>query len=246
MKRPHHALKEFLRSKFGDSIAEFGPALFIVLMFLFFPMLNLISMGVYYGLGMVLNYNQVHEAALLPAAEAESNSGPVKKSIPDQWQAGMGQFAKLNGKPETKITYRAGIERQAVGAGQNDTTDKIVMVQTTIKCNPFLPLPLPPSMVNIPGVNGPFTFTLTSEALMENPDNAGSTVALAEDDTKGTVGPLATTGVAAGADDTKLAIPSSTGRPGGLRHGWLWWLGGRPYLPPQQPIPPDSVAGGER
>lgn len=219
MKRHHHALKEFLRNKFGDSIAEFGPALFIVLMFLFFPMLNLISMGVYYGLGMVLNYNQVHEAALLPAVEANSNSGPVKKSIPEQWQAGMGQFAKLNGKPETNITYRAGIAEPGSDAVQKDSTDKIVMVQTTIKCNPFLPLPLP--IANIPGVNSPFTFTLASEALMENPDNAGSTVAIADDDTKGTVGSLTTTAVGASDDDTKPAIPPLTGR-----HGWLGGLGG--------------------
>ncbi len=243
MKRPHHALKEFLRNKFGDSIAEFGPALFIVLMFLFFPMLNLISMGVYYGLGMVLNYNQVHEAALLPAAEADSNSGPVKKSIPEQWQAGMGQFAKLAGKPETNITYRAGIAEPGSSTGPEESTDKIVMVQTTIKCNPFLPLPLP---INIPGVNGPFTFILASEALMENPDNAGSTVATADDDTKGPVGSSTTTAVAATDDDTKPPIPPSTGRPGGWwnprRWRWWWWEQDQPSLQP--PIPPDSVAGG--
>jgi hypothetical protein len=221
MKRPHHALKEFLRNKFGDSIAEFGPALFIVLMFLFFPMLNLISMGVYYGLGMVLNYNQVHEAALLPAAEANSNTGPVKKSIPEQWQAGMGQFAKLNGKPETNITYRTGMSGPGGGAGQNETTDKIVMVQTTIKCNPFLPIPLP--IANIPGVNGPFTFTLASEALMENPDYAGSAVAIADDDDKLTVGSLTRPTVGASDDDTKPPIAPITGR-GGL--GWPGGLGG--------------------
>jgi hypothetical protein len=221
MKRPHHALKEFLRSKFGDSIAEFGPALFIVLMFLFFPMLNLISMGVYYGLGMVLNYNQVHEAALLPAAEANSNSGPVKKSIPDQWQAGMGQFAKLNGKPETSITYRTGVAGLASDGAQKDSTDKIVMVQTTIKCNPFLPIPLP--IANIPGVNGPFTFTLASEALMENPDYAGSAVAIADDDGKESVGSLTRPTVGASDDDTKPPIAPISGR-GGL--GWLGGLGG--------------------
>ena len=216
MKFRHNALKEILRNKFGDSIAEFGPALFVILMFLFFPMLNMVSIGVSYGLGMVLNYNQVHEAALLPSADALSSSGPIKKNIPEQWQAGMGQFAKLSGSPITNIAYRDGTTGLGSGAGQSDTTDKIVKVQTTITCNPFLPIPLP--IANIPGVNGPMTFTLASEALMENPDNAGSTVAIAaDDDTKPPIAPFRPPVVGPSDDDTKPPIPPITRRP-----PWFW------------------------
>ncbi len=221
MKFRHNALKEILRNKFGDSIAEFGPALFVILMFLFFPMLNMMSIGVSYGLGMVLNYNQVHEAALLPSADALSSSGPIKKNIPEQWQAGMGQFAKLSGNPITNVAYRDGTTGLGSGAGQSDTTDKIVKVQTTITCNPFLPIPLP--IANIPGVNGPMTFTLASEALMENPDNAGSTVAIAaDDDTKLPVKPLTPPTVTPSDDDSKLPVPPFHNK----HHGFWDFLAG--------------------
>ncbi|MBX9937797.1 MAG: hypothetical protein K2Y32_01015 [Candidatus Obscuribacterales bacterium] len=147
----------------GASIAEFGPALGLILICIFFPLVDMLAMGVSYGLCMVLNYNQVHEAALIPSSEALNNAGPIKKGIPDQWLNGMGHFVNMSGYPSTNISYRNGI------ADASNNQDKIVTVSTTVVCNPFLPIPLP--VVNVPGLNGSMTFTLTSECQMENPDN---------------------------------------------------------------------------
>ncbi|HMW90472.1 MAG TPA: hypothetical protein PLC15_05190 [Candidatus Obscuribacter sp.] len=148
----------------GSSIAEFGPALGIILICFFFPMIDLLAMGVSYGLCMVLNHNQAHEAALLPNADATNAGGIVKKGIPDQWLDGMGRFVKLSGYPSTNVSYRNGV------ADASNNQDKFVTVSTTLTCNPFLPIPVP--VLNVPGLNGPMTFTVTSECQLENPDYA--------------------------------------------------------------------------
>src|SRR5476649_1785180 len=90
----------------GSAIAEFGPALGVILIFFFFLMIDLLSVGMSYGFLMVLNYNQVHEASLLPASQATSPSGIVMKKIQDEWLAGMGHFVKMQGSPVTAVTYR--------------------------------------------------------------------------------------------------------------------------------------------
>jgi hypothetical protein len=149
----------------GSAIAEFGPALGIILIFFFFPMIDILSVGMSYGFCMVLNYNQVHEAALLPKSQATDPAGIVMQNIPNQWLAGMGQFVKMTGTPQTAIAYRDG------ATGLDSVTDKIVSVTTTVVCNPFLTIPLP--FANVPGLNGPMNFSITSERPMENPDDPG-------------------------------------------------------------------------
>jgi hypothetical protein len=149
----------------GSAIAEFGPALWIILIFFFFPMIDLLSVGMSYGFIMVLNYNQVHEASLLPASKAQDPNGSVMKLIPAAWLNGMGQFVKISGSPQTTITYRSG------AAGQDGVTDQTVTLTTLVVCNPFLTIPMP--YINVPGLNGPMTYSVTSERPMENPDDPG-------------------------------------------------------------------------
>jgi hypothetical protein len=171
MKTKKLKMKAFWRKPIGDSIAEFGPALLIVLMVLFFPMLNMLTLATSYGLGMVLNYNQVHEASLVSYNDANSPSGIVMKGIPDQWMNGMGKFVRLSGRPGTVVSYRDGASIAFEGAGKTIAPDKIVNVKTTLSCNPFLPIPF--FIANVPGLNGPMTFVINSDRVMENPDYAG-------------------------------------------------------------------------
>ena len=138
----------------------------VLLIFIFFPVVDLMSIVVSYGLCMVLNYNQLHEASLIKHTVAANAGGPVKKGIPDQWLNGMGHFVKMVGSPQTNVTYRDG----QTAPGVNSVLDKLVSVETKVVCSPFLPIPLP--VVNVPGLNGPMTFDLTSERPMENPDYA--------------------------------------------------------------------------
>lgn len=113
----------------------------------------------------------------------------------------MGKFVKTVGRPDTAISYRGSDDPKA-------GSDKTVIVQTTVQCNPFLPLPLP--VVNIPGVNGPMTFTIVSERAMEEPDNGPDGPMIADTDEKGTVGSLSglggTTGPAVDPTDDKGTV----------------------------------------
>lgn len=153
-----------IRRANGETIAEFGPALFILLICIFFPLIDILAMCVSYGLCVVLNTNQVKEAALLTGSSANSNSDIVKQGIPDEWANGMGRFVKMAEPVNTQIAYRTG------ETGTDQTTDTIVGVRTTVKCSPFLPVPVP--FVTCPGLNAPMTFQITSERPMENPDFA--------------------------------------------------------------------------
>jgi hypothetical protein len=152
-----------VRSNDGSAMAEFGPALGVLLICFFFPLLNMLTLAVSYCLCMVLNYNQVHEASLVHMSEAVNISGPVCKGITDNWLAGMGKFVKTDSYPRTSVSYRDG---QTTGS----VTDRIAEVQTIVVCQPLLSIPIPG--VTVPGLNAPMVFSMSSESTMENPDNA--------------------------------------------------------------------------
>ncbi|MDP3506989.1 MAG: hypothetical protein Q8T09_03290, partial [Candidatus Melainabacteria bacterium] len=193
-----------LRSARANSMVEFGPALIILLICIFFPLVDMLAVALAYCNGQVLNSNQVHEASLVDWHEAVSPNGTVCKGIPDQWLNGMGKFVKVSSPPSTLISYRDGESTTGV-------TDKIVSVTTTLACTPFLSIPLP--VFNIPGLNGPMVFSITSERPMENPDYAGPSNAGGTGGVAGASSPSATMmspGAAAAA-----AGPSGPAGPGG-------------------------------
>lgn len=155
------------RNCYAATMAEFGPALFVLLILFFFPVLDLVSICFAYGVVKLLNYNQVHEASLVSSAKAQDPKGMVKKGIPDQWhQGGLGKFVNAAGRPNTDVSYRNG-----VGGGEGTTTGKFVIVKTTVVCNPLVFVPFP--IAKIPGLNTPVPLVVVSERPMEDPDNAG-------------------------------------------------------------------------
>lgn len=151
------------RKQRGSSITEFGPAVGLLLICFLFPLIDLLSMGVSYGCCMVLNNIQVHEASLTDWHKQPSADTAIKTNVMQQWKnSGFGHFVKMSGDPVTLIGWRNGVK------DENGIQDKIVAVKTTVTCNPFLSIPVP--VVNVPGLNGPMTFTISSEHPMENPD----------------------------------------------------------------------------
>jgi hypothetical protein len=153
------------RTKHGAGIAEFGPGILVLVICIFFPLVDLLSVCLSYCTIMVLNYNQVAQAALIRASEAADPSGDIKKGIPDTWRSGMGKFVNMTGNINTDVSYRNG--QQESGAGATDAQDVIVRVRTSVTCNPFLPIPF---FFGIPGINAPFPLVVFQEKQMENPD----------------------------------------------------------------------------
>jgi hypothetical protein len=142
-----------------------GPALFILLMMIFFPMLDLMGMAASYCSGMYLNVMQVKEAAVCQASDSLSTTGQVQKGVVDNWlQNGVGRFVKTTTPIHTNVIYTAGQTDP-----QTKITDQFVTVTTTFSCQPFLTIPF---WIPVPGLSAPMTFTYSSQAQMENPDNA--------------------------------------------------------------------------
>lgn len=153
------------RTATGSALTEMGPALLLILMMIFFPMLDLMALAASYCSCLYLNFQQTKEAAVVQFTDAQSTSGQVQKGVVDAWQhAGVGVFVKTTTTPHTSVSYRNGQQDP-----QTKVVDKFVDVTTTVTCQPFLTIPFP---VSVPGLNAPMTFTMTSEAQMENPDNA--------------------------------------------------------------------------
>jgi hypothetical protein len=152
------------RRQNGQAQTEFAPAMMILVIFLFFPLIDLISMGVSYGCCMVLNTDQAHEASLSDWNKAEAKT-MIEDQLVNVWaSSGLGKFVRLGEKPATQEFFRNG------QTGPDGVTDKIVMISTTFKCNPFLSIPIP--WLNLPGLNAQWTFNVSAERPMENPDFA--------------------------------------------------------------------------
>ncbi len=149
----------------GGSLAELGPALWVLLFGLFFPLLCLISFVFSYAAVLVLNNSQVREAALLPYKEAQSATGAVRVLIPFHWRnGGLGSFVNPIGLPDTDVSYRTATK------DANGFQDYYVVVRTSCRIRSLLNVPL--FGMKIPGLNSPVPVEITSESLVENYKNA--------------------------------------------------------------------------
>jgi hypothetical protein len=154
------------RNSKGSSIAEFGPALGLLFIGIFFPLLDLMSIGLIYGSGFILNNTQARQCAIVPKSEAEDPAGIIQAGIPQTWRrGGLGLFVQMEGGVLTSVTYTNGtLEASGV-------QDKNITVSTTFTAKPFLSVPLLPG---IPGITAPMTFTFNSQRVLENPDDFNS------------------------------------------------------------------------
>ncbi|CAN5950790.1 unnamed protein product [Sphagnum jensenii] len=150
----------------GYSIAEFGPAMGFLFIGVFFPLLDLMSLGLIYGCGFTLNNMQARQCAIVPKSEAMDPSGVIQYGIPQMWlSSGLGRFVRVDGAIQTKVTYQNGtLEASKV-------QDKVLTVTTTLTARPFLDVPLLPG---VPGLTAPMTFTFATDRPLENPDDFNS------------------------------------------------------------------------
>ena len=146
-----------LRSVRGSALTEFGPALFFLLIFAFFPVLDLIFIGVSYCSCMSLNNLQLREAAKVGRTEATSPTGSVQQGIPNSWRmTHLGNLASIADNPQTDVTYSAGIGSM------------YVTVSTTVSISPLLTIPFFPG---VPGLGAPLVCTITRSRMLENPQS---------------------------------------------------------------------------
>jgi len=153
-KRRQHRLSGRRR---GSALSEAGPALFLLLMFAIFPVIDVIYFGVSYYSTVTLNDLQLREASKSAKSMAISATGDVMAGVPNRWSnSALGGLARLTNPPTTAVNYQ--ISECAV----------YVSVTTTVSIEPLLKIPFMPG---VPGLGAPVVVNVTRTKLLENPND---------------------------------------------------------------------------
>lgn len=145
------------RRRRGSALSEAGPALFLLLMFALFPVIDVIYFGVSYYSVVTLNDLQLREASKSAKSMAVSTSGDVIVGIPNKWSnSALGGLARLSQPPKTSVDYK--LSEVAV----------YVTVTTKVSIEPLLKIPF---MAKIPGLGAPVEINVARTKVLENPND---------------------------------------------------------------------------
>lgn len=152
------------RTHKGSAIAEFAPALIILIIVVFLPLLDLMPILVGYAGCSYLNSQQADLAAQALRARGSSftNQGEVQQrldTLATGWQsAALGKLANLKSATTT-------ITGPVNSSANNGYMTCYVRVTTAVQCAPFLMLGF---MGPIPGLGAPVSFSIASERVVED------------------------------------------------------------------------------
>lgn len=145
------------RGSRGSALSEAGPALFLLLMFAIFPVIDVIYFGVSYYSVVTLNDLQLREASKSAKSLAISPKGDVILGLPNRWaSSALGGLARLSGPPITTVDYKL----SEVAA--------YVSVTTKVSIEPLLKIPF---LVKVPGLGAPIEINVARTKLLENPND---------------------------------------------------------------------------
>ncbi|SRR5579875_209709 len=165
------------RTKSGSSIAEFGPALIILLVLGFFPMLDLMGMVAAYACCWYLNNLQVsmlRENLAVTSPDGQQVQSSNLQNILDQQvnpmtqqfgQTPIGALAHVQPIPLDAGSVQIGpVPGSSWGgsAANPEAATFQVTVTTRVNSSPFLPIPF------IPGLSGQTTYQIARSDTVEN------------------------------------------------------------------------------
>ncbi|MBX9569909.1 MAG: hypothetical protein K2X77_13510 [Candidatus Obscuribacterales bacterium] len=139
------------RRKKGSSITEFGPSLFLFLIVIFFPLLDMLGMAAVYGCCWYLNFMCVRELSV----RKESEAAAVQNEVNAAFDATG--FARFIGIDSINEDVKHSVSYTPAAAGQQ----ALVSCSTEVTAKPFITVPLP--FVNAPGLNADVKFTIGSQ-----------------------------------------------------------------------------------
>ncbi len=149
-----HPPKRRFRNRAGQSVAETGPALIVLFLMVLFPFIDLLYMGLAYGIVWYLNYLEVRELAV----RVETETDLVLMEI-DRTYVATG-FGKFVGLTLANVLHPLPGQATRVGAPPN----RVVTCSTQATVNPFLSVPF---FFPVAGLNQPVIFNVTSTRLQE-------------------------------------------------------------------------------
>jgi hypothetical protein len=150
-----------LRPTFGGTLAEFAPTFMVFLIFLAFPLFDLLAMALIYGSGAVMAYYSAREASLVHndinnLIDTTTMNTRILRTEGDWRSKGFGRFAKVE-----SLTH-------VINAMPKDPPGQMedaVEVIQTLTVQPFLMIPIP---VTVPGLNANMTFIYANQRMIEN------------------------------------------------------------------------------
>lgn len=143
------------RTRTGHEFAEMAPALFILLVCILPPMIDLIYLGIAYAAGWYLNHLEVREVACVPPGQENAAVARAKAA----WEAST-LAAFIKGQEISVTPQQLNIKPPPPSDDGPDTA----RVTTVIRVQPFLQIPF---LGSIPGIGAPIDFSYTSERPQE-------------------------------------------------------------------------------
>jgi hypothetical protein len=164
------------RRRKGQALAEFGPAGFIILVVIMYPMIDFLYMSVAYCYGWYCNHLVVRNVATVDPTNAAAVGTAVSNAVNAWGGSGMGAtilggLARTN--PQNQIVFllidnasNAVTGNSGVPAPAPTTTTSVgyAQVTTQITVYPFLPIPW---MGTCQGINAPITFNYQDQRPQE-------------------------------------------------------------------------------
>ena len=160
-------MKNVRRKPEGSAITEMGPALFILLILIFFPMMNLIQIGAAYALANTYHQYISREIAF---KRPELSSAAISKVNTEVDANSLFQFVRIVGRTVDSVQFldkngavvsglpAAGDTSDAARATRNSIAQ--VRVQTTMTVSPYITIPF---FASIPGLGAPVPFRVSSD-----------------------------------------------------------------------------------
>jgi len=156
----------------GSVIAEFGPAIFIFVMVVFFPFLNMVGMAISYADCLYLDTLLLRQAALENVLVLDNSTNPPSlkedltcstdpngalNTVIKNWlKMGLGQFASTGAMPK-QTCY--------IDLTEGTAKVKFIHLDLLVQCKPFLQIPF---FIQVPGINQPVTFKFSGRSVIEN------------------------------------------------------------------------------
>ncbi|MBI2812118.1 MAG: hypothetical protein HYX67_14980 [Candidatus Melainabacteria bacterium] len=158
-----------LRRRRGQAISETGPALFVLLVMIFFPLLDVLAMGLQFCCSWYLNHEATHELAVSKFADWNTALDQIKQKFDN---TGVPKFAHMVGGQHTFTSIPADVATGLPAQVNN---------KTSVTCKPFLNIPL---FFPVAGVNQDITFSFTTVATWETYDKTDPAQASQQTQTK--------------------------------------------------------------
>ena len=147
------------RQPSGSAILEFGPALWVLLILVIFPMVDLTAISMQYCCVWYLNHMVAQD---LGSSDFSDWANTVQQTCKRFDNIGAAVFAKI-----------VDVEQDYTNVPEDITNGNpaFVIVTTKVDCTPFLTVPLP---MAVPGLNSNMQLCATSTRMWEtfNPNNA--------------------------------------------------------------------------